>query len=173
MPLLEGQTTRNWTANGYLLRCDDGISCTEKTEVASTTIGFTISGYGAGTPSGTTQPTSTWATSTLPIQITCDPNDDFFQYSLCKLANWLFIPSTGVLDNFLTLADGIKYKPPIGYWYAIASVFQGVNSTSTPQFSLTGVSEISIFNTIRTALIWIFWLFFGVYIFNRIKHLDI
>jgi hypothetical protein len=119
-------------------------------------------------------PTSTIATST-PIQITCDPDDPWYTYSLCKLAVWLFVPSPATLNQFSTLGDTLKNKPPMGYFYRVkdALVF---SATSTPAFNLENASTTlaaSIYNPLKSGITFLLWLAFGFWIFNRIRHLDL
>lgn len=122
-------------------------------------------------------PTTTWPTSTLPIQITCDPEDNFFQYSLCKLAVWLFVPDSSQFNKFITLTDGIKNKPPIGYFYAVKSALEGLQSTSTKAFELnatsTGALANPVFNPLKTGISFTLWLTFGFWLFGRIRHFEL
>ena len=162
----------SWFANGELII---GTS-TVKTTVPD--IAFSVLGGGGNLENfyyGA--PTSTWATSTLPIQITCDPEDNFFQYSLCKLAVWLFVPDSGSLNKFSTLTDGIKNKPPIGYFYAVKSALEGLQSTSTKAFELnatsTGALANPVFNPLKTGIGFTLWLTFGFWLFNRIRHFEL
>lgn len=140
------------------------------TTVASTSIQFTINNAPA---IDTTyyMPTSTWATSTLPVQITCDPNDSVFQYSLCKLFLYLFQPSSASFNQFSTLGDTIKNKAPFGYLSLITTAFNQL-STSTSAFTLTEVSPLvdNIFDPIKAGLTFILWLIFVIWLFNRIRH---
>lgn len=119
-------------------------------------------------------PTSTWSTSTLPVQITCDPTDNLFQYSLCKLGTFLFLPSQDSLDRFSDLKDQISAKVPFGYLPLIQDAYEGL-STTTPAFALatsTALTE-SIFTPIRTGLTFIIWIMFVLLLFNRIKHFEL
>ena len=118
-------------------------------------------------------PTSTWATSTLAIQITCDPNDNFFQYSLCKLLTYLFVPDSNTLNKYSTLTSGISTKVPIGYFTSVSALISQFSS-STPAFAL-GIDEndptnTTFFDPIRTGLIWILWLAFAFWLFHRFRH---
>ena len=119
----------------------------------------------------------TGATSTLQI-ITCDPNDAWYAYSFCKLALWLFIPDQNVLSLFGGLINNIKDKAPIGYFSSISTALNQVGSTSTPAviiFNTTSTDPVNttFFSPIRTALIWILWLAFGFWIFERFRHFNL
>lgn len=123
---------------------------------------------------GTEQPPPT-STPTSTYFITCDPNSGFFTYSFCSMFAYLLVPDPAALNQFSELAEGIKYKPPIGYFYAIADVLGGIEATSTQAFTLPEVEGLTdyIFDPFKTALTWILWLLFSFWIFNRIRHLDI
>lgn len=162
----------SWFAQGEL------IIGTSTVKITSPDIAFSVLGGGGyfenfyyGVP------TTTWATSTLPIQITCDPEDSFFQYSLCKLAVWLFVPDSSQFNKFITLTDGIKNKPPIGYFYAVKSALEGLQSTSTKAFELnatsTGALASPIFNPLKTGTGFTLWLTFGFWLFGRIRHFEL
>jgi len=159
-----------WYSNAELYRdydADDWIF------LASSNISFTIT---AEAPINTfwDYPTSTITTSTLP-QITCDPDDPFFQYSFCKLALYLFIPSSDAFDKFSTLSQEIENKPPIGYFTQIKSALSNVNASGTPVFDIGNYSAFTnnIFSPLRTGMAWLLWLFFAVVIFNRLRHLEL
>jgi len=142
------------------------------TLATSDLISFNISGgYVSNFYYYTPLPTST----STELTITCDPESSFFEYSLCKLAIWLFLPDSAVLNKFSTLADEIKNKPPIGYYYAIKDVLSGFNSTSTPAFQLASVGPLTenIFNPLKTGISFILWLIFAFWIFNRIRHFEL
>ena len=155
---------------------------------SSTIISFTIigenpnlGGYGGYTPP--TYPTST-ASSTEWV-MTCDPNDPFWDRSLCQLASWvvnsilgvikfLFVPSNTIFDQWTSLYQMISAKPPVGYFYAIINVVNQVGATSKPAFVLAGVSSLgSFFDPIKTGIAWLLWFGFAFWIFNRIRHLDL
>ena len=118
-------------------------------------------------------PTSTITTST-PVQITCDPNDPFYQYSMCKMFTYLFVPNPDSLNKFAQLGDEIQNKPPLGYFTQIKNVLSGVNASGTPVFDIGNYSAFSgIFGPLRTGISWLLWLFFGVVIFNRLRYLEL
>lgn len=162
----------SWFAGGDLIVGTSTIKST------SPDIAFTIWGGGGYLENFYYEvPTSTWATSTLPIQITCDPTDDLFQYSLCKLAAWLFVPKSTTLNKFSGLIEGIQNKPPIGYFYVIKSALEGFQSTSTKAFELnatsTGALATPVFTPLKTGLGFGLWLTFGFWLFGRIRHLEL
>lgn len=141
--------------------------------LASSTINFTIT----TAPKIDTFweiPTSTITTST-PAQITCDPDDPFFQYSFCKLFLYLLVPQSDSFDKFSTLGQEIENKPPIGYFTQIKSILSNVNASGTPVFDIGNYSAFSasIFTPLRTGISWLLWLFFAVVIFNRVRHLEL
>jgi hypothetical protein len=148
----------------------------DEVDVATSSI---ISFYITGQPpisSLFVMPTSTWATSTLPIQITCDPNDNFFQYSFCKLLTFLFVPNSDTLNKFSTLTSGITTKAPLGYFTSITEAI-GDFSSSSPAFALD-IDENDPFYTtfldpIRTGLTWILWLALAFWIFHRFRHFNL
>lgn len=118
-------------------------------------------------------PTSTISTST-PIQITCDPNDPLFQRSLCKLYVFLFVPSPDVLNTWATIAEPLKTKAPIGYFYSFAQALGGFNTTSTPAFVLTGLASlVNITGPLDVGLTIIIYIVLAIWTFNRIRHLDL
>jgi hypothetical protein len=118
-------------------------------------------------------PTST-ASSTEWV-FTCDPESGFFSNSMCNLAQWLFIPSQSVLNQFSNLTADISTKPPIGYFVSIKNSLSGLTS-STPAFTIDVDSAnpvaTTFFTPIRTGLIWILWLFFAFWVFHRFRHFN-
>lgn len=93
--------------------------------------------------------------------------------ALCRVITYLFYPSQVSLTQFSNLKDMVSTKPPFGYWTSIKGYLNTLSSTSTPAFTLTAeIGNITFFNTLRTALIWIFWIFFGFWIIRRIARFD-
>lgn len=121
-------------------------------------------------------PTITWATSTLPFQITCDPDSAWYAYSLCKVLVYLFVPDSNTLNKFNDLTAGISDKVPIGYFTRIKEELSGFSST-TPVFTLD-IDEnepvyTEFFDPIRTGLSWILWFAFAFWIFHRFRHFNL
>lgn len=94
---------------------------------------------------------------------------------LGQAIHYLFMPSQDSLEQFKTLYDQVKNKPPFGYVFAINTALAGLNDTGTSVFSLETVSGLDsyIFTPVRTALIWVLWLLFAFSFYKRVKHLDI
>lgn len=93
--------------------------------------------------------------------------------ALCKVISYLFYPSQASLTQFSNLKDMIITKPPFGYFTSIKSYLNNLSSTSTPAFSLTSaIGNIAIFDTLKTGLAWILWLFFGFWVIKRIARFD-
>jgi len=88
---------------------------------------------------------------------------------------YLFVPNPNSLNKFSELADEIENKPPLGYFTKIKEVLSGVNATGTPIFDIGNYAGFSgsIFTPIRTGITWLLWLFFGVVIFNRFRHIEL
>jgi len=83
------------------------------------------------------------------------------------------VPTSTSLNQFSNLKDLITTKPPFGYWTSIKNYLNNLSSTSTPAFTLTAeIGNITIFNTLKTGLTWILWLFFGFWIIKRIAKFD-
>lgn len=122
-------------------------------------------------------PTSTITSSTPSIQVTCDPNSGVFQYSLCNLAQALFVPTPDSANNFQNLIGLIKNKPPIGYFTLIVSDLQGINASSTPTLVVLASSTLSAFSGvfgvldeyigIGVVLLFMWWLF------HRFRHFQL
>jgi hypothetical protein len=114
-------------------------------------------------------PTST----STEMTITCDPDSPLWEQSLCYLATYLFVPSPSSLDSFNNLIYSIENKPPIGYFYAVKTALTGLNASGTPAFVLETASSTlntPIFTPLKSGISFILWLFFGFWVFNRIRH---
>lgn len=93
--------------------------------------------------------------------------------AFCKVLVALFAPSEQSLTQFSSLAGDIENKPPFGYFTSIKNYLGSLRSTSTPAFVLTtALEDIVFFNTLKTALVWILWLFFGFWVIKRISRFD-
>jgi len=150
----------NHNAIMYLLDSDNNI-------LASDTADFTA-GYNLYDNSTyiILPPTST----STELNISCDPDSGFFQYSLCYLATSLFIPSQNSLDNYYGLWDMIKHKAPIGYISSAIDSYSEIQSATSSAFTLATPPELetSILNPFKTGLSWVLWFSFGIFIIKRI-----
>lgn len=88
---------------------------------------------------------------------------------------WAFVPDKVVFDRFIALKDQIAVKPPVGYITSIISAFDF--SSSTPQtFELTSTTSpfyTFIFQPIRNILLIILYMFGAVWLFRRVKDVNI
>lgn len=150
----------NYNAIMYLLDSDNNI-------LASDTADFTA-GYGIfdNYTYVVIPPTST----STELNISCDPDSGFFQYSLCYLATSLFIPSTDSLDNYYGLWDMIKHKAPIGYISSAIDSYSEMKTATSSAFTLATPPELNttILDPFKTGLTWILWFSFGIFIIKRI-----
>jgi hypothetical protein len=112
-------------------------------------------------------PTST----STGLVLTCDPDSVWYVNSLCKLANFLFIPGQADLSQFSETWDGIKTKAPLGYLTSAITSLQELNTEGTASFSFSSLGEIT--DTIHDFFVSAFWLLFLFWAFNRIRHLNI
>lgn len=94
------------------------------------------------------------------------------------LSSYLFVPSSASLQQFTDLKAKIQNKPPFGYFTIITNGLSDITATST---ATTTVDEIAIpsflstmiFNPIKTALNVLLWFILLVFLFNRIKHIQL
>lgn len=115
------------------------------------------------------------STSTISeALITCDPNSGFFASSICKVLVWVFVPTPGVINNFINLKDIIEVKPPFGYFGAMKEAFSDIElaSSSISLADLTPLEE-DFFGPVKTALVLILWISFGFWIFHRFRKIEI
>lgn len=111
------------------------------------------------------------STTTGQILNGCNSNDiNILQSVLC----WIFIPRIETISQFGGLKTQIINKPPIGYLSAISDIITATTSTSTPIDNLIiPTGSASPFTILRTALTWLLWFIFGIFIFNRLRYLDL
>jgi len=105
-----------------------------------------------------------------PVPTTCE-GGGFFDNLLCNLYVSLFIPSNTALNQFSGLWDNIKNKPPFGYFVAISAAMSGI-AVGTTTLAFAGISDISIFGTMRPILIAILWFLFAFWIFHRLRNFN-
>ena len=156
LPLL---LSPNQTYNYHVEMCDSsGYPCTTPTtDVSFSTNGLT----GAISPPVWVAETCTWT--------------DFSTWTGCldNVGHGLFSPTTESLNQFGSLYEVFKYKPPFGYVFAIQTALAGVNDTGTAAFTLTSMPILNtdIFDPIRLALTWILWVAFAFVFYHRVKNL--
>lgn len=137
----------------------------------SSVISFPI-GWGFGASGSWATPTSTATSSEWTM--TCDPDSGAFSYSLCFLAQALFVPSSGATAQFQGIGDLVSSKPPLGYFQQVKTALSGLSET-TSTFALADLSSMStsLITPIKTAIQLILWFVFGFWIFNRVRHLEL
>lgn len=81
-----------------------------------------------------------------------------------------FVPAESSFDRFITLKDQLINKPPFGYFALLANGLSGLNSTSSPAFTLATEDNITnaIFTPLKTGLSFILFVFFGVWLYKRV-----
>jgi hypothetical protein len=92
-------------------------------------------------------------------------------YAICQAFTFLFLPSENQRDNLSTFlntwSDNLKKKPPFGYFYLIKSAFSGIDTTAT---STEYNFEIPVIgDTLKQAIVFLFWLIAVAYVLFRIK----
>jgi len=113
------------------------------------------------------------STSTALV-ITCDDTDGLFANSLCKLGVYFFKPSDDVFNNYNSLWAMISAKPPLGYFTKSKEALETLNNSTSTAFTFEDVSELgdSVFTPLRTGIAFLLWFMFGIWIFNRFRHLQ-
>lgn len=114
-------------------------------------------------------PTATTTISEAEIACT---SGNFFTNSLCDILQFLFYPSDNVLSKYTGIKDELSTKPPFGYFSAITSALSGINTSTTPAFSLPIVNFAPLI-ALRLGITMILWLAFSFWLLHRIRHLNI
>lgn len=88
---------------------------------------------------------------------------------------WAFYPTASSLQSYDTFLDLIKTKAPIGYFYVVKDSLTGLNASSTPTFNITIPEHLknTFFDPIDLAISSILWIYYIVFLYKRIKHLQI
>ena len=105
-----------------------------------------------------------------PGMINCE-GGGFFDNLLCNLNVALFVPSNEALNQFSSLWDNIKNKPPFGYFVAISAAMSGI-VVGTTTLAFAGISDISIFGTLRIVLVVLLWFLFVFWVFHRLRNFN-
>ena len=164
--------TGTWYAQAYLIYWESIYDEVPDISATSTVISFVLNGQESVGGSYTT-PTST-ATSTEWV-MTCDPDDPFFERSICNVMKFLFYPSGGIMNNFQSLYTDIQNKPPFGYYSKIKLVLEGISTSTTSTYTFADISgslSNTLFNPLRTGISWLLYLMFGFWIFHRARHIE-
>lgn len=99
-----------------------------------------------------------------------DPNVNFFVGFFCSI----FIPQQATFSQWSNLQLALVNKPPLGYLTAISGVMSATSTATTSLDAITLPSGASSpFTIFRTSLLWLLWAIYGVYLFNRFRHLQI
>lgn len=90
---------------------------------------------------------------------------------------WAFVPPQSSFDQFYTLMNTLKKKPPMGYLTAYADLFRFTESNSSSTLFIL-VQDNSpylqyIFTPLRGILLIVVFLFAGVWFFRRVKNIVI
>ena len=108
---------------------------------------------------------------TNPVPVSCE-GGGVFDTLLCNLYVSLFIPSSDALNQFSSLWDSIKYKPPFGYYTAVSTALSGV-AIGTTTLEFAGVSSLGgFFNPLRIALNYALWFLLAIWIFHRLRNFN-
>jgi hypothetical protein len=124
-------------------------------------------------PGGTAAPPA-------PPTVTCGDTDyvcklqQWFSTELQAILNYLFIPSGNSLNQWTTLWNPIKTKPPIGYITSVIAAFGAISTSGTPTFTLASLSELSNLTTpIDTFIGSILWFFIALWLLRRIAKMEL
>ena len=105
-------------------------------------------------------------------------NIALIENAICGGFTYLFLPSisqqTDLGNNFKSLGDQIKNKPPFGYFESAYQAFNNFQNNGTS--SLINTSTSSQFSTIFTpldeAISALLWILFGFWVVRTFRHLD-
>jgi len=71
----------------------------------------------------------------------------FFPNGMCKVAVFLFIPSSDSLNNFSLLSSNLQGKIPFSYVYGLQSIFSGLTASSTANLTSLSIAFPDIGST--------------------------
>lgn len=115
------------------------------------------------------------STSTVPFieEQICDP----FDFG-CQLKNsllWVVQPSPESIQQFSNLGDLIRNKPPLGYFTMLQTNMNNINASSTAVFNIIIPTFIrtNIFEPLKTGLTGLMWFVGLVWLFNRLKQIQL
>lgn len=88
---------------------------------------------------------------------------------------WAFYPTQEALDKWTDFKITLEKKAPVGYFYLVKDNITNINSTSTPNFSITIPSGIKryIFEPFDIAIASIVWISFLIFFYKRLKNIQL
>lgn len=88
---------------------------------------------------------------------------------------WAFIPSSSSTAAYYGFISTVGLKAPMGYFTILKNNLSGLNSTSSPAFSITIPAHIKqyVFNPFDVAIAAILWFFFAINFYKRLKHITV
>jgi len=88
---------------------------------------------------------------------------------------WAFYPSRSTLDLLANAGQSVKNKPPFGYLFVNVAAIQALNASGTAPVALAASAPITlyIFSPLDTGLASLFFFFFGVWLFQRVRHIEL
>jgi hypothetical protein len=110
------------------------------------------------------------------LNASCEADSNIFASSICKWLLSLFYPSNEALSQFGQFTDLIGSKPPLGYYFAVQGAISNSLIMGTSTNAILNASATSamapVFTPIRNILIWVLWIIGGLFVFNKIRHLN-
>jgi len=88
---------------------------------------------------------------------------------------WAFYPSQSMLTFVAGGGAAVKNKPPMGYLFVNIAAIQALNASGTPPVVLAAMAPITtyIFSPLDTGLASILFFVFGVWLFLRVRHIQL
>jgi hypothetical protein len=103
-----------------------------------------------------------------------------FTFSTClsDVGMWLIKPTTESLQQFTDLKTSIENKPPFGYFTMLSNNLNNLSTTSSATTTLDTITiptplQTYIFTPLRNGLIALIWFVGLVFLFNRLKHIQL
>jgi len=113
--------------------------------------------------------------------------NDIFNYpeQSCSITNiigciknaivWAFWPTKASFTQFYAFQDNLRTKAPTGYFYVVRDNLLGLSTTTTPTFNIVLPVWLKnqLFNPIDLAVAGLLWFYYAVFLYKRIKHIDL
>lgn len=91
---------------------------------------------------------------------------------ICDALVFLFAPSEDSFDNWQTLGDEIKMKPPFGYFYAVRDELENIGGATTSAYTFPDIGALSsFFDSLRYITGTILWAGAFFWIYRRVKNI--